>query len=159
MLLLLYFLCVYRDLLKEIIATLARDMSVYGLPSRERLKSKIVFQQLFEGGQSFASYPVRVVYLVAPGDETGRMQVAFSVSKKRIRKAVCRNLLKRRMREAFRLHAGPLREQLQAATSGIDLVLLYTSQDISAYREIESSVRYILRRIQKGLLVHQTPGP
>lgn len=71
-----------------------------------------------------------------------------------------RNLLKRRMREAFRLHAGPLRNQLEAGTAGIDLVLLYTSRDISAYREIESSVRYILRRIQKGLLVvHQTPRP
>ena len=70
----------------------------------ERLCSKRLIESLFHKGSSFVVYPYRVVFLPHElGDSTFGMQSILSVSKRRFKRAVDRNFLKRRMREAFRL--------------------------------------------------------
>ncbi|QQT24326.1 ribonuclease P protein component [Sphingobacterium spiritivorum] len=67
----------------------------------ERLCSKRLIDSLFHSGSSFVLYPFRIVFCLA-ADITVPAQVIISVSKRRYKKAVTRNLLKRRMREAYR---------------------------------------------------------
>lgn len=70
----------------------------------ERLCSKRLIEGLFHKGSSFVVYPYRVVFLPDEvGDSSFGMQSILSVSKRRFKRAVDRNFLKRRMREAFRL--------------------------------------------------------
>lgn len=69
------------------------------LPALERLCSNAEFQQVYHEGKSFAEGMV-VLYLLRVPDPAVR-QVGFSVSKK-LGKAVVRNTVKRRMREAYR---------------------------------------------------------
>lgn len=73
----------------------------------ERLCNKRLINALYEGGSSFILYPFRVVFsptneLVVP------VQVLISVPKRRFKRAVDRNLLKRRIREAYRLQKNDL---------------------------------------------------
>ncbi|MGJ1284616.1 ribonuclease P protein component [Sphingobacterium spiritivorum] len=67
----------------------------------ERLCSKRLIDSLFHSGSSFVLYPFRIVFCQA-ADIAVPAQVIISVSKRRYKKAVTRNLLKRRMREAYR---------------------------------------------------------
>lgn len=72
----------------------------------ERLSSKSVINRLFAEGSSFLVFPYRVVYLSLPASQDQKVagQVLFSVSKKRFKRAVDRNKLKRQMREIYRIN-------------------------------------------------------
>jgi len=69
----------------------------------ERLCSRKSLDLLFKSGSSFLLYPFRVSYLFEAGKTTTPVQVVVNVSKKRFKRAHDRNLIKRRIREAYRL--------------------------------------------------------
>ena len=116
-------------------------------PRRERLKSKKRIARLFEQGKGGFVYPVRYVLLdesVAGKDRS--LSVLIAVPKRHHKRAVERNLLKRRMREAYRLN----KQALSGILSGpYALGLLYASGDVAGYLQIESAVRKIIRILRE----------
>ena len=70
-----------------------------------------------------------------------------SVPKRLHKRANVRNLLKRRMREAYRLNKEPLREICIRENIRLSLGLLYTSGEIADYKTIEHAVRKIIKRL------------
>ncbi len=70
----------------------------------ERLCSRKSLDLLFKNGSSFLLYPFRVSYLLVAENTSVPVEVVINVPKKRYKRAVDRNLLKRRTREAYRLH-------------------------------------------------------
>ena len=80
-------------------------MVEYTLGKKERLNSKTLIERLFLGGsKSFPAFPLRVVYMsVEPVEEDmAAASILISVPKKRFKRAVKRNLVKRQVREAYR---------------------------------------------------------
>lgn len=112
----------------------------------ERLKSEKRIGLLFRQGKSLSAYPMRVLWLPAEGEERGAIpvKVAFSVPKRKFKSAVARNLLKRRMREAYRLHKADLYAVVQGP---IDLMLLYTAPEELTFAAIESGVKKMIRKM------------
>ena len=78
----------------------------------ERLCSKKFVDLLFKNGSSFLLYPFRLTYLpFVPDPGESRpfpVQVVINVAKKRYKRAVDRNLIKRRIREVYRLQKANL---------------------------------------------------
>lgn len=70
----------------------------------ERLCSKKMIETLFLSGSSIMAFPLRMQYVLIDSTENSRIKILFSVPKKRFKRAVKRNLLRRRMKEAFRLN-------------------------------------------------------
>lgn len=68
----------------------------------ERLCSKKSLDLLFKNGSSFLLYPFRISYLFIPEPGSYPAQVVINVAKKRYKRAVDRNLIKRRTREVYR---------------------------------------------------------
>lgn len=100
----------------------------------EKLKSRKRIEQLFAEGKSVKAYPVIAVFLPNE-DSVVHSQVGFSVSKKRFKKAVDRNLVKRRMREAYRLNKEILIER-----GTVSMMFIYVGKTIPQYAEVEKSV-------------------
>lgn len=116
-------------------------------PKTERLSSKKLMDALFSKGASFHLYPFFVKYLPNPDTEADCHQILISISKKKFKRAVDRNLLKRRIREAYRLHKW---EHLYANKENNYLVIsyIYTAKEIHPYSFIEAKLIDSLRRLK-----------
>jgi len=116
------------------------------LSHTERLKSKRQIDRLFHTGQSFFVYPFKVLYLFENGDEK-QTKVLITVSKKKFRKAVERNRIKRRVREAFRKNKSLVNNQLLKSNKNLLLGLIYSGATILPYEETERKLILILQRL------------
>ena len=148
-------------------------MPDYTLPRAERLRSLKAIRRMFDEGHSGFVYPFRYVSLVERADaeredaespdvemtaavetidaESRRVEVMFSVPKKLHKRANRRNLLKRRAREAYRLHREPLRERLQQQGATLRVALIYSTKECHTYKTISYAVQRILEQISQRL--------
>jgi ribonuclease P protein component len=106
----------------------------------ERLCSKKIISSLINEGDAFFLPMFKVIYLKNPAQLPSPAQVAFSVSKKGFRNAVTRNLLKRRMKEAYRKNKYLLYNHLQQAETCIAFIIVYRINSIAGYSEIEKAM-------------------
>jgi len=120
---------------------------MYTFKKEERLCNKRLIEGLYHNGSSFLCYPFKVAWLPAP---TGNVpaQVVFVVAKKRYKHAVDRNLVKRRMREAYRLHKQQfLYDQLIAGSRQLALSVTYIGTEILAYDIMEKKMLKMLLQL------------
>lgn len=115
----------------------------------ERLRSKKQIDKLFAEGDSFFIYPFKVIYLVEKNLDVDHPQVLISVSKSRFKKAVDRNLIKRRIRESYRKNKSYLCQSCQSKNITLLLSLIYTGKTILSYAEIEKKIILILQRLNE----------
>jgi ribonuclease P protein component len=118
----------------------------FSLKKHEILRSKKSIKELFNSGSSFILYPFKVQYL--PDFNSPNNQVLFSVSKRNFKKAVDRNLLRRRIREAYRLNKSLLLADEKEASS-ISIALIYIGKFKLPYAEIEDKLKQVLVRLSK----------
>ena len=83
-------------------------MGQHTFTKQEKLTSETNIKELFKRGSSFNVYPFRVIYLSHPDQNWLFSQVLISVSSRNFKRAVDRNAIKRRMREAYRLNKSKL---------------------------------------------------
>ena len=81
--------------------------------NKEKLKSKKDIEHLFKQGKSINAFPLRVIYVKKSETKNITINAGVSISKKNIKLAVNRNLIKRRVREAYRLNNSKIKTHLQ----------------------------------------------
>lgn len=113
----------------------------------ERLSSKVLLSELMEKGTSFFVHPFRIKWLSADHPGKHAVQMAVSVPKKRFKKAVDRNRVKRMVREAYRLNKQELYDALDAKGLKGLLLLVYSTNTQPDYSDLESKIKLILQRL------------
>lgn len=118
----------------------------------ERLHSKIIIEKMFAGGfsRSFSVFSLRAVYMSVEQQEVP-VSILISVPKKRFKRAVKRNRVKRQIREAYRKNKGPLWQVLQEKGLGLTIAFIYLSDELCRTEEIEEKVKVLLARIAERL--------
>ncbi|MEL7118995.1 MAG: ribonuclease P protein component [Bacteroidota bacterium] len=118
--------------------------------SSERLKSRKVIERMFKEGNSFGQYPLRLVWLESEVQDAGVMvQFTVSVSKKKFPKAVQRNALKRKVKEAFRLNKHQLYEHWNNEKPQYAWMVIYVAKEFQDFQTVEKAMKKIIRRFIK----------
>jgi ribonuclease P protein component len=124
------------------------DKKKYFLSKEERLSLKRYIDLLFEKGQSFVVFPLRVVYLSVENLMSAPVSILVSVSKKKIKKAVERNYIKRRVRETWRIHKYELVDTLAEKDKSMLLAFLYIDKKKHSFDEIEKAMAKVLKTLR-----------
>lgn len=116
----------------------------------ERLKSRKAIEELFAKGEKISSFPVKLIYLKNENLSATAHQAGFSVPKRSIKKAVDRNKIKRRMREAYRKnkHLLTVPENKKLA-----FMFIFTDKADCPYSDIEQKIKTILQRLNDKLSI------
>lgn len=121
---------------------------------KERMVSRKLMEQLFEGGKarSASAYPVRAVYMKVDRQSLGvPVQVLITVSKRHFKRAVKRNRVKRQIREAYRLNKQILTDRVEQTSEDLSLAVafIWLADRLYETAEIEDSVKSLLHRISE----------
>ena len=112
---------------------------------KERICGKTGIAKLLACGK-FGNIPgFRYCYMTDNGLDFNRVMV--SVPKKLFKRAVKRNLLKRRIRESWRLQKHSMN------VSGVDILFTYSTKDVLEFQEIQSSVAKIIEKVNKATTI------
>ncbi len=125
-------------------------MHKYGFPLKEHLKSKSLIDKLYATGASVTSFPLRAVFIeVPPQTQEATATILISVAKKRFRHAVDRNLLKRRIREAYRLNKEPFINYLNEQNKKMAVAVLYIDTKHSSTDFLKRKMTKLLNSIME----------
>jgi ribonuclease P protein component len=127
-------------------------MPTHTLNKLERLKGHTKIRSLFDAGDKFKIFPLPVIYLFEDRKEltqvSSPLKMGVAVGTRNFKKSVDRNLLKRRIREAYRIQNTALKEHVLASPFELSLFYIYGDNQIHDYANISTAIKKSLDKLQ-----------
>jgi len=111
----------------------------------ERLKSKKIIEKLFSEGDSFLSFPLKLVYRKTELLSKYPAQATFSVGKRNFKLAVHRNRIKRKVRESYRLRKHELYDVL--GDKQLALFFVFIGKEMPTYEQVDKAMQRSISRL------------
>lgn len=119
----------------------------FSYPKNEKLKSHKTIDRLFSEGKSVSKYPLRLVYVENTDEQNSeKVLMGVSVSKKYFKKAVDRNYFKRVLRECYRLNQNLLKENVNKPYA---FMFFYQTKEKLSYQEIEEKTIQLFQKFKE----------
>ncbi len=115
--------------------------NAHTFPANEKLKGKKVFDLLFSQGKTIKSFPLQLWYLPHDFEDAVSFKVGVVAPKKRFKKAVHRNKVKRLLREAYRQNKSLVFNNIEGSYA---LLFLYLGNTIPSYSQVDDVMQQLL---------------
>ena len=124
---------------------------MFEFPKNQKLCNEKSIEILFENGKSLSEKPFRIIYNIDNNNEDVFLKALIVVPKKRVRLASDRNVIKRRVKEAYRLQKSELEKYLKSNNHQLNLAIIYQKHEILDYKLIEVKIKLLLSRLKEEL--------
>jgi len=124
---------------------------MFHFPKNQKLCNEKAIERLFENGKSLTEKPFRIIYNIDNNNEDVFVKALIVVPKKRVRLASDRNVIKRRVKEAYRLQKRELEKYLKSNNHQLNLAIIYQKHEILDYKLIEVKIKLLLSRLKEEL--------
>ncbi len=115
----------------------------FSFSKSERISEKKIIDNLFSSGKKFSVYPFDVRFLNQDENSDSIHKVLISVSSSKIKSAVKRNLLKRRIKESYRINKNIISNKL------LMIAFVYVSEEIFTFSVIDKAIKKILKKLSE----------
>lgn len=114
----------------------------------ERINSKLEIETIFKTGKSVFVFPYRFVWIEKVGENPELpVDVLLSVGKKRFKRAVDRNQIKRYIREAYRINKYLLWDVCSEKDINIQLGIVYVGKTIGDFELHEKTMKKTIKKM------------
>ena len=120
---------------------------MFQFPKKQKLCSEKAIERLFVNGKSISEKPFRAVWIFEKNNDNVFVKSLIVVSKKRMKLAVDRNIIKRRIKEAYRLQKKQLEFFLESNNQQLNLAIIYQQEEILDYKTLEEKLNLLLSRL------------
>jgi len=124
---------------------------MFKFPKKQKLCNETAIKKMFSNGKSFVTPIVRVIWKDENNEDNVLVKSIIVVPKKKIRLAVKRNIIRRRMKEAYRLNKVELEALLKSKNLQLSIAIIYQKGKIVSYKAIEEEIKLILGRLSKEI--------
>jgi ribonuclease P protein component len=124
---------------------------MFKFPKKQKLCGEKVIERLFANGKSISEKPFRAIWNFEKNNDQVCVKSLIVVSKKRLKLAVDRNVVKRRIKEAYRLQKKQLECFLEGTNQQLNLAIIYQQEEILDYKTLEEKINLLLSRLIKEL--------
>ena len=115
----------------------------FSFSKSERISEKKIIDNLFSSGKKFSVYPFDVRFLNQDENSDSINKVLITVSSSKIKSAVKRNLLKRRIKESYRINKNIISNKL------LMIAFVYVSEEIFTFSVIDKAIKKILKKLSE----------
>jgi ribonuclease P protein component len=127
-----------------------QDNQSYSFRKEERLSSKKIIKELFDKGSSFYLFPFKVIYLensFSKPEQSQAHQVLITVPKRKFKKAVARNRIRRQIKECYRLQKRLIAPD--TIQKSLWIAFIYTTDKALPYSTISEKLKLTLQRLKQ----------
>ncbi len=122
---------------------------MFEFPKKQKLCNETVIKEMFFSGKSFTSPAIRLVW--KEDNNEVPIKSIIVVPKKKIRLATKRNIIRRRMKEAYRLNRIELENTLKANKLQLNIAIIYQREQILSYKVVDDEIKLMLERLTKEI--------
>lgn len=130
------------------------DRQRYFFRKDEHLCLRNDINEVVAEGKRISAFPLVANYIIKTDDNGSKPRIAISVAKRNFKKAVDRNLLKRRIREAYRVHKSTFVALANEHKKLINFIVIYVPKEKLQYAEIEKGIVKLLAKLCESIEKH-----
>ena len=124
---------------------------MFEFPKKQKLCNETAIKEMFSNGNSFVIHTIRLVWKEQVNSDDVAIKSIIVVPKKQLKLAADRNIVRRRMKEAYRLNKSAIENSLKNKRKQLNIAIVYQNDKILSYKVIEEKIKLILGRLREEI--------